>query len=183
MRIFLTGVSCVGKTTIGEKSASLLGYAFFDLDEEIESYFGTPLERLQDKYLTMPSFRKEAAKALINLLTREDSHHAVIALPPSGLRDYYWRIVKNAQGRIIVLSDNAANILKRIVFYDKDSRRIERNLTDEERQYYLKDIKEDITYFRRTYKRADIILDIAGLDPNQAARKVKETVTVGGDVR
>ena len=100
-----------------------------------------------------------------------------------GKKDYYWRIVKNAQGRIIVLSDNAANILKRIEFYDKDSRRIERHLTDEERQYYLKDIKEDITYFRRTYKRADIILDIAGLDPNQAARKVKETVTAGGDVR
>jgi shikimate kinase len=32
MRIFLTGVSCVGKTTIGAKLAGLLGIAFFDLD-------------------------------------------------------------------------------------------------------------------------------------------------------
>ena len=32
MRIFLTGVSCVGKSTIGERLAGLLGIAFFDLD-------------------------------------------------------------------------------------------------------------------------------------------------------
>ena len=47
MKVFLTGVSCVGKTTIGAKLASLLGYPFFDLDKEIETFFGKPLERLQ----------------------------------------------------------------------------------------------------------------------------------------
>jgi hypothetical protein len=35
MRIFLTGVACVGKTTIGAKLADLLTYQFFDLDGEI----------------------------------------------------------------------------------------------------------------------------------------------------
>ena len=32
MRIFLTSVSCVGKTTIGKKMGKLLGVRFFDLD-------------------------------------------------------------------------------------------------------------------------------------------------------
>ncbi|MCK4241461.1 MAG: shikimate kinase, partial [Candidatus Atribacteria bacterium] len=46
MRIFLTGIACVGKTTIGGKLAVLLGYPFFDLDKEIEDFFETSIERL-----------------------------------------------------------------------------------------------------------------------------------------
>ena len=41
MRVFLTGVSCVGKTTVGKELAELLGANFFDLDDEIEMFFGT----------------------------------------------------------------------------------------------------------------------------------------------
>jgi ATP-dependent protease HslVU (ClpYQ) ATPase subunit len=52
MKVLLTGVSCVGKTTVGAKLASLLGYPFFDLDHEIETFFGKPLERLQAECLS-----------------------------------------------------------------------------------------------------------------------------------
>ena len=69
MRIFLTGVGCVGKTAIGEAMAALLGVRFFDLDEEAERFFETSMERLQNRFLTAPSFRNEAAKALVHLLT------------------------------------------------------------------------------------------------------------------
>jgi shikimate kinase len=174
MRIFLTGVGCVGKTTVGEKLAALLGCPFFDLDSEIESFFATPIERLQDKYLTMYSFRQQASKALEHLLKRKDSCDSVIALPPSGLMDNYWKVVKKSQGTIVVLTDDATNILKRITFYDKDSNPIEKHLTEKEKKLYLKDIKEDITYFKRTYKRADISVHISGLNPDKAAIKVKE---------
>jgi hypothetical protein len=126
MRIFLTGVSCVGKTTVGAKLATLLSRPFFDLDHEIESFFSMPIERLQGKCLTMYAFRQEAAKALTHLLKREESGEAVIALPPSGLMDNYWRVEKA------------------------------------------------ITYFNRTYKRADIAVHLSGLGPEQAAKKVKE---------
>jgi hypothetical protein len=48
MRIFLTGVGCVGKTTIGINLAELLDVNFFDLDDEIEMFFNTSgyLEKL-----------------------------------------------------------------------------------------------------------------------------------------
>jgi hypothetical protein len=36
MRIFLAGIGCVGKTTVGAKLADLLDHRFFDLDVEIE---------------------------------------------------------------------------------------------------------------------------------------------------
>jgi shikimate kinase len=174
MRIFLTGVSCVGKTTVGAKLAVLLDCTFFDLDHESESFFSMPIEHLQDKFLTMYSFRQEASKALKSLLKGENSKDCVIALPPSGLMDNYWRVVKSAKGTSVVLTDEAENILKRITFYDRNSNPIEKHLTEKEKPLYLKEIKKDITYFKRTYKRADISVNISGLDPEQAAKKVKE---------
>jgi hypothetical protein len=41
---------------------------------------------------------------------------------------------------------------------------------------YLREIKKDITYFRTSYQRANLQVDISGLDQDQAARKVKEAV-------
>ena len=176
MRIFLTGVACVGKTTIGKKMGELLGVRFFDLDNEIESFFETSLERLQNRFLTIHSFRNEAAKALVHLLNRPESQACVIALPPSGLMGGYLRAIKKANGITAVVTDNPENILERIRFYDIDSRPIEKKLTTNEKKLYLKEIKKDITYFRPSYQRANLQVDISGLDQDQAARKVKDAV-------
>ncbi len=141
MRIFLTGVGCVGKTTIGERLAALLGYQFFDLDLEIENFFGTSIERVQNRWLTTYSYRKEASKALRDVLSREGSRNCVIALPPSGLMDNYWRVVKTAKATVVVLQDEPENILKRITFYDIDSRPMHKRLTAQENCLYLREIK------------------------------------------
>ena len=177
MRVFLTGVSCVGKTTIGTKLADLLDYAFIDLDAEIESYFQTSIERLQRQYLTAYSFRKEASKALKHVLSRKDGRDCVIVLPPSGLMDSYWRVVKRAEGTIVVVRDEPENIVKRAIFYDIDSRPIHKVLTEKERRLYVREIRKDIAYFGRTYRRAHITVDIAGLAPDDAARKLKEVIS------
>jgi len=176
MRIFLTGVSCIGKTTVGRKLGELLNVRFFDLDNEIESFFGTSIERLQNRFLTMHSFRNEAAKALIHLLNRQQGRGFVIALPPSGLMGGYLRVIKKADGITVVITDKAENIIDRIRFYDIDSCEIKKKLTQKEKKLYLREIKKDITYFRTSYKRANLQVDISGLDQNQAALKIKETV-------
>jgi len=176
MRFFLTGVGCVGKTTIGKIMCELLGVRFFDLDSEIESFFETSIERLQNKFLTIHSFRNEAAKALVHLLNRPESLDCVIALPPSGLMGGYLRAIKKANGITAVVTDKPENILERIRFYDIDSRSIEKKLSPKEKKLYLKEIKKDITYFRTSYQRANLQVDISGLDQDQAARKVKEAV-------
>lgn len=178
MRIFLTGVSCVGKTTTGTRLAVLLDCEFFDLDTEIEIFFGTSIERLQKKFLTSYSFRIEASKALKHLLACNDSKNSIIALPPSGLMDSYWRIVKKAGGIIVVLHDEPKNILNRITFYDIDSKLIDKKLSDRERHLYLKEIKKDITYYGKSYRRAHFTFSIAGLGPNDAAHNLHEVLTV-----
>jgi len=176
MRVFITGVGCVGKTTVGEKLAALLGCPFFDLDAEIESYFGTSIERLQKRFLTSYSYRKEASKALKQVLSREDSRNCVIALPPSGLMDAYWRIVKKANATTVALEDSPENILNRTTFYDIDSRPIEKKLSEREKQLYLKEIKADISYFRPSYRRANVVVAIAGLGAEEAAQKVRHVL-------
>ncbi len=176
MRISLTGVSCVGKTTIGRKIAEIIGIKFFDLDQEIERFFDTSIERLQNRFLTIHSFRDEAAKALKNLLSRPDCENCVLALPPSGLMGGYLREIKKVKVITVVINDKPENILKRIRFYDLDSRPIEKKLTSKEKKLYLKEIKKDITYFRKSYQRANLQVDISGFNANQAACKVIEAV-------
>jgi len=178
MRILLTGVACVGKTTIGAKLADLLGCQFFDLDTEIERFFGTSIERLRQRYLTPYSFRIEASKALKDVLAREEGgHNCVIALPPSGLMDAYWRVVKTTKAAIVVLQDKPENILKRITFYDTDSRQMQKHLTEQEKRLYLREIRGDISYYGRTYKRANATVEVAGLGPDDAAQKVRDVLT------
>ena len=178
MRVFVTGVSCVGKTTIGRRVAELLGVKFFDLDHEIESFFGTRIERFQKKFRTIHSYRKEAARALVHLLNRPDSRDSVVALPPSGLMGGYLQVLKQSSGITVALSDKPENILERITFYDIDSKPIEKELTAHEKRLHLKDIKKDITYFRKSYEHADLQVDISGLDIERAAGKVKEALEV-----
>jgi shikimate kinase len=178
MRIFLAGVSCVGKTTIGARLAGLLEYRFFDLDVETERFFEISIERLRSRHLTSQDFRREASRALQHVLAGEDSYDCVIALPPSGLLGGYWKVVSATRSAIIVvLRDTPENILKRITFYDVDSRPVQKSLTDHEKRHYLREIKRDITYFSRSFRRAHVSVDITGCSPDEASRKIKDALT------
>ena len=142
----------------------------------METFFGTSIERIKNKFLTAHSYRDEAAKALAHLLNRPASRHSVIALPPSALMGGYLRVMKKSTGVTVALSDKPENILDRVTFYDIDSKPIEKSLTDDEKRLYLKEIKKDITYFRKTYSRAHLQVDISGLDRVQAAHHMKDAV-------
>ena len=62
----------------------------------------------------------------------------------------------------MALEDSPENILSRIAFFDVDSKPIEKDLTDKEKQLYLREIKKDITYFMKTYQKSNIHIDISG---------------------
>ena len=177
MRIFLAGVSCVGKTTMGAQLAGLLEYRFFDLDVETERFFGMSIERLRNRHLTSHDFRLAAAQVLKKVLSREDSYNCVIALPPSGLLGALWKVVSETRdATTIVLWDTPENIVRRITFYDIESRPVQRNLTDHEKGLYLREIKRDIAYFNRSFRRADVSVDISGCSLDDASRKVRDAL-------
>lgn len=172
MRILLTGVSCVGKTTIGRLLANRLGLPFFDLDESVENYFGASIERLQARFLTGYGYRKEASVVLQHILT--ENRDCVVALVPSGLRDAYLRVIRKADCLTIVLEDTPDNILQRIVFYDTDSRPIDRTLTETDKALYRKEIAGDMAFFGKSYERADLHVQIGGLGAPASAERIAE---------
>jgi shikimate kinase len=88
----------------------------------------------------------------------------------------YLRAIKKSSGITVALSDKPANIVERLTFYDIDSKLLQKNLTVEEKRLYLREIKKDITYFRKTYERADLRVDITDLVSQRAARRVKQAV-------
>jgi len=170
LRVSLAGVSCVGTTTVGRILADRRGWAFFDLDDEIERHFGLSIERLQARFLTGYDYRRDCAVVLGRLAAAHPD--CVIALPPSGLRDAFLRVVRRVRGVTVAVHGAPENILERITFYDIDSRRIEKHLTGEERVLCLTEIKADISYFKRSYERADLQVTITGLDPEASAAAI-----------
>ena len=171
MRVYLVGVSCVGKTTIGRLLAARLGVPFFDLDAEIERHFATSIERLRARWWTGYTYRVETAPLLLSIL--EANPDCVVAVAPSGLRDAYLRVLKKVKCVVVAIEDTAENILERIRFFDVDSRPIEVQLSERERLLHLREIRKDITYFRRTYRRAHLHANIEGLDADASAALIE----------
>ena len=181
MKILLVGVSCVGKTTVGQILACRLKYHFFDLDHEVEKHFGAPIERLQARFMTDYMYRKKAAGVLKTLC--DGCQDCVIALPPSGMRDAFLRVIRKLDCLVMAIEDTPDNILARITFYDADSRPIQKKLTAGEKRAYLRLIRKDVAYFGKTYKRADLHVDISGLDAEGAAVKIEKALEEHGLAR
>jgi shikimate kinase len=97
----------------------------------------------------------------------------VIALPPSGLKDAYLGTIKKVECIVVAITDTPENIQKRITFYDVDSKPIDKHLTDKEKTYYL---KEDISWFGKTYKRAHLFVDIAGLSIEDSVTRIRDAI-------
>jgi len=169
LNVFLIGVACVGKSTIGAELAALLRIPFHDLDAVVERFFNKPIARIQNEFLTSHSYRRVAVEALIDLLRRIHGQEWVVALPPSGLMYPFGREVRNSGGCVVVLQADPEDVLARIAFYDDDSNLIERRLSEREKRLHLREIKKDVTYFKRTYQSADLTVDISGLDVRESA--------------
>jgi shikimate kinase len=173
MRILLTGVSCVGKSTIGPELATLLGIPFFDLDYEVEAFFQDTIPRIQARYASMNGYRAKVCRVLKAILSRTDANDCVIALPPSGLMAPYWNAIKASRSTLVVVQDDPINILNRIIFLDDDNRLIHKQLSPKERALYLEEIKKDMKYYARSYAKAQLKVHIKGLGPVEAAKQIK----------
>src|SRR3989337_278049 len=128
----------------------------YGLDVELEHHFHMPISRLKALSLTGYSFRQKASRVLGRILQENRDGNLIVALPPSGLCDWYRKVIKKHGAIVIALSDTAANILQRIVFYDDDSNRIEKELDERGRALYLREIRKDIGYFRRFHGKANL---------------------------
>ena len=92
MIIYLVGMSCVGKSTVGKMLADSLGFTFYDLDQEVEKFYQTSIERLQIDSLVMWEFRRRSSIVLDKLFLKDID--CVISGNPAGLMFSYLSVYK-----------------------------------------------------------------------------------------
>ncbi|MEA1873810.1 MAG: shikimate kinase [Bacteroidota bacterium] len=182
MIIYLVGISCVGKTTIGKLLADYIDFEFCDFYEQIEEYFERPIEYIQNEFLTTNGFREKTSVVLNKILKKDKD--MVIASTASGLRDHYlkqYKITKKTKDIVSInLIDKPENILNRLIFFDKNSIQIENKLSVNDRKEYLKEIRKDITFFKKFNLRADYSIDINGATPEVFLNKITKLLIEEG---
>ena len=169
MKIYIVGISCVGKTTIGSLLADNLNYPFYDLDEEVERFYQKPIEHIQNECSSIIEFRQKASIVLDNLFTTDEN--SVIAGTIAGLKDSYFKIYQKHKKRKDLISihiiDDPENVLNRLTFYDADSKMYEKALDDKMRKMYLKEIVADWKYFQKSLNLADLQVSIKNVPLDQ----------------
>ena len=176
MRVYLVGVTCVGKTTVGRLLAKRLGYEFLDFDEETKREFKKPLLALHNQFLNNKGYR-DFTKPLLARLLAEHPSDVVIAMPPGGLFREYKSILDREHPDVITvwMKDTAENIFNRLIFTDDDDNLITEPVINEDNaQWYFNDIRSDLEYYRRTHSKAAVHFDVAGRCAEDAADALAE---------
>jgi shikimate kinase len=168
--IYLAGVNCVGKTTVGSLLAKLLHFDFRDLDYAAQAYYDMKIAEIGKKFSKPYDYRAAMARVLENLL-QQQFHSTVISLTPIGLFSPIWSVVQNTERSVVVaLEDTAENIAKRMVWFDDENNLMERTLTGSQ---VLRLVKETQEYVGVSLRRAHVRIDISGMDAEGAAAQVK----------
>jgi len=172
VRLYLVGVECVGKSTIGKILSNKLGYKFVDFDLEVQERMGETISTIKGRHFNAHGFRDEVSHILSDLL-QEYKDNVVISMPPSGMYGQYLRILKkNPDVLTITLKDKAQNILERLVFYDKDNNLLKNVVNDRNRQLYYQSIKDDIEHFYTTHRKTKMKFNINGMNAEESAQKL-----------
>lgn len=182
--MYLVGMSCVGKTTIGKILAEKIGYQFFDLDVEIQKYYNATITTIQNECFNMNEYRDKASVVLDKLFA--NNNNAIIAGTPSGLKFAYLSVYKKHKSTTelysVHIQDTMENILERLKFFDKESNPIEVELNERQKQVYLKELRADYNYFKESYKKADFTIDISNLSldvvPDQVLSELRRYLSI-----
>jgi shikimate kinase len=157
--IYLVGFMGVGKTSVGQRLAQLLGWTFIDLDTGIEEREGVPIREIFNRR-GEPYFRDIERAELVEVSRREN---AVVALGGGGFcTDENQSIVKSTG--ISVWLDVPMELLHA------------RCAGDAKRPLFTTREEMESLYRRRLphYQKADIHIDIGNLTVDAAAEEIRQ---------
>ena len=171
MTIYLFGVSNVGKTTTGKLLAQRLGYAFYDMDEEVKRYFNTTLEEFV-KTGTLEERDKKRSIVLERISKSPDDK--VVAVTPIAYIRYFQKLLQREDTISIELRDTPENIFDRLVFSDEEDREYRDDAyKDANRDYYLGEISEDIRYYgNHSFRAIPNKFDMRGGTPDAVVSRL-----------
>jgi len=149
--ILIFGISNVGKTSVGIKLAERLEYTFFDLDEEIKKEFQMTLENFMNQY-PWPHERYQVKGKILRKIITENKDDMVVAVSPIYHARNFNSLLEWENIVAVELQDTEEHIFQRLVFSDEnDVIYKDDEYKEKHRDYYLKELHEDIMYARRLF--------------------------------
>jgi len=153
-RIYLIGFMGAGKTTVGKKLASVLGYGFIDLDDYFEERYKIDIQGFFDKY-GESLFRILEHERLLKTFDLKD----VVVATGGGTPCYLNSIEEiNNNGVSVYLEMAPAGIASRLINAVRKRPLIEGKTGDELINYIKKKLDDRLTY----YEKAQLTID--GMD-------------------
>lgn len=171
MKILLFGVSNVGKTTIGKILANKLGYDFFDIDEEIRKTFNVTNEGFVRKF---PQYKRDSLRAQKVAELMGSHENCVIAVTPIAHFQFFYGLIDEDDALPIELYDDKNNIFNRLIFTDENDAVLDdsKEYREKHKEYYLREIEEDLDYYHRNYSVFNNLFDIKGMNPEDAVSTI-----------
>ena len=154
MKILLFGTSNVGKTTIGKLLADRIGFTFYDLDEEVKSRLEMTLEEFV--HTSNLRWRDQKRGSIIKKIIQLEENIVFAITPISYTNNFKTRIIAD-DILLIELYDAPENILSRLVFSDEyDNIYTDDDYKEEYKDYYMKDIQDDLDWYGKIYAEIGI---------------------------
>ncbi len=183
MIIYLVGLNCVGTSTVGKMLAEKLNFKLYDLPYEMQNHYNESIERIHNKTFNLYGCTELGSVVLDKIFAKRED--AIVIGMESGLKYVYLNTLKKHKKKnpalySVYLHDTAENISHRMRFYDIDTNPIEVEIDEPLRKRYVREIKKDFTFFKSSYQRADIQVDIENVKleniPDLIMKKLKDHI-------
>ena len=152
MKIFLIGFMGSGKTHWGQLLSQKLNLPFFDLDEQVVSHEGKPINEISVIMVknTFACLKKDT----LHIIT--ESHDSFVMACGGGSPCYFNNVdYMNRSGTTVWINTPMEVLFKRLTG-EKDARPLIRNLSDSQlRGYIIKKFADRKIY----YEQADVVVD------------------------
>lgn len=170
MNILLFGVSNVGKSVSGKLLADLIGYSFYDLDEEVKNDQNTTLEEFVSTGTLLE--RDTVRCRILNHLVCINGNKVIAVTPLSYIKDIR-HLFSSPDVLCIELTDSAENIFDRLVFSDEnDVIYKDDDYKNLHKDHYLKEIRADLDWYGAVYSDIRNRFHISGMSPEETAAEL-----------
>jgi len=162
--IYLIGFMGAGKSVVGRRLSSMLGWPFCDTDEFIERKAGLPVPEIFSR-LGEAGFRRLEAEAVREVAGKDG---LVVALGGGApLREETWELIKKS-GVTIYLKEAPEVLFLRL---SKDAGRP--LLSGTEGEARRQRIAELLTEREPRYRKADLVVECRGRPPEEIAAEIQ----------
>lgn len=165
MKIFLIGFMGSGKTHWGRLLSQKLNLPFFDLDEQVVSHEGKPINEIFAE--NGEEYFRLVEKDMLHIIT--ESHDSFIMACGGGSPCYFNNIdYMNRSGTTVWINTPVETIFQRLIG-EKDKRPLIRSLPDDQlRGFIIRKFADRKIY----YEQASVVVDDESLQLDQLIEKV-----------